>query len=354
MGINADNAEWRSRGMGACVRSLAPMVGLIFGSACASTPALKAGAAAQTEAAPAPSTPFVVEVRADSLLVGGKVTPARARAIDKAVQRELELSRSAVLRAEAGADGKTFALILSQLRSAADRVWFEHDGEKLDVSDFYPDPSRINWLTLSWETSGPTLAFWDSVKRESIEPVVWQFGDRESEAAVRKLLGEHCPDATCRIGLAVEGASSVSDIAAALQALAALRDRQKVQFDVLSTALPHSPVKLKAGEEPKAASRSAGRIPWEMIQSTIHSQFNTFRACYRAGLQRSRRLQGFIRVQFVITQDGKVQGLERVAASLPDEQVVQCVVDALGQLRFPESPTGIVKVVYPFKFAPPP
>jgi hypothetical protein len=328
------------------------MVGLLCGIACASTPTLKAGTAAQTGAAPAPSTPFVVEVRADSLVVGGAVTPTTARAIDKAVQRELAFSRSAVLRAQAGADREAFAIVLSQLRSAADRVWFEHHGEKLDVSDFYPDEPRIDWLTLSWETSGPMLTFWDSVKRGSIEPVVWQFGDQKSEVAVRKLLGEHCHNATCRIGLALEGAASVSDIAAALQALTALRERQKVQFTVLSTALPHSPVKLRAGEQPKAASRSTGRIPPEMIGTTIRSRSNAFRACYGAGLQRGRRLEGFISVRFVITQDGKVQRPERAASTLPDEQVVQCVVDAFGQLRFPESPTGIVEVVHPIHFVP--
>jgi hypothetical protein len=68
----------------------------------------------------------------------------------------------------------------------------------------------------------------------------------------------------------------------------------------------------------------------------------------------SRRLKGFISVQFVITQDGKVQRPERAASSLPDQQVVQCVVDAFGHLPFPESPTGIVKVVYPMNFVPTP
>jgi hypothetical protein len=350
MNTKAGSAEWGSRKIGARVRSLAPISGLLCGIACASTPALKAGAPAQTGAAPAPS-PFVVEVRADSLLVGGKVTPVSATAIDKAVKRELELSRSAVLHAEAGADRETFAIMLSKLRSAADRLWFEHHGEKLDVSDFYPDEARIEWLTLSWETNGPTLTFWDSVKRDSIEPVVWRFGDRKSEVAVLKLLDEHChDDATCRIGLAVEGAGSVSDIAAALQALTALRELQKVQFDVLSTALPHSPVKLGEGEEPKEASRSAGRIPPEMIQSTIRSRSNTLRACYTAGLQHRPRPTGFMSVKFVITQDGKVQRAERAASRLLDEQVIQCVVDAFRQLRFPESPTGIVTVVYPIHF----
>jgi hypothetical protein len=74
----------------------------------------------------------------------------------------------------------------------------------------YPDEPRIDWLTLLSETSGPTLTFWDSVKRGSIEPVVWQFGDRKSEVAVLKLLGEHCHNARCRIGLAVEGAAAVA------------------------------------------------------------------------------------------------------------------------------------------------
>jgi hypothetical protein len=333
-----------------CVRSLAPIVGLLCGIACASTPTLKAGGPAHPDAAPAPSPPFVVEVRADSLMVGGKVTLASEPAIKKALKRELKLSPSAVLRAEAGANRETFAFILGRLRSKADRVWFEHRGEKLDVSNFYPDEARIDWLTLSWETSGPTLTFWDAVKRGSIEPVVWQFDDRKSELAVLKLVGEHCQNATCRIALAVEGAASVSDIAAALEALTALRERQKVQFDVLSTALPHSPVELKAGEEPKVASRSAGRLPPEMIQSTISSRSNLFRACYSAGLERNRRLEGFISVRFVITQDGKVLRPERAAARLSDEQMIQCLIAAFAQLRFPESPTGIVTVVYPIHF----
>ena len=74
----------------------------------------------------------------------------------------------------------------------------------------------------------------------------------------------------------------------------------------------------------------------------------------------AQKLAGTVAVQFVINQDGSVQGAS-VATNqeagndttpLADPNVVQCVVGGFGKLKCPAPQGGYVTVVYPIVFAP--
>jgi beta-lactamase regulating signal transducer with metallopeptidase domain len=105
---------------------------------------------------------------------------------------------------------------------------------------------------------------------------------------------------------------------------------------------------------------NGGRLPPESIQAVVRQNFGAFRSCYESGLQQNAKLAGTVAVQFVINQDGSVQGAS-VATNqeagndttpLADPNVVQCVVGGFGKLKFPAPQGGYVTVVYPIVFAP--
>jgi hypothetical protein len=99
---------------------------------------------------------------------------------------------------------------------------------------------------------------------------------------------------------------------------------------------------------------SVGRgLPPETIQRIVRQHSNGFRACYEQGFARNASLAGLVRVRFVIRADGKVGEVEDAGEStLPDADVVRCIVRKFGQLSFPPPDGGQVDVVYPIRFAP--
>jgi len=116
-----------------------------------------------------------------------------------------------------------------------------------------------------------------------------------------------------------------------------------------------------------------GRLPPELIQKIVRARFGEYRQCYEDGLRREPKLEGRVSVHFVINLDGHVSAVmnaddappdafgrsnPQVAAnsppplpSMPDLQVVACVVAAFRNLAFPAPEGGIVTVTYPIMFA---
>jgi beta-lactamase regulating signal transducer with metallopeptidase domain len=105
---------------------------------------------------------------------------------------------------------------------------------------------------------------------------------------------------------------------------------------------------------------NGGRLPPESVQAVVRQNFGAFRTCYESGLQQNAKLAGTVAVQFVINQDGGVQGAsvatgqgaDSAATTLPDTNVVQCVVGGFGKLSFPPPQGGYVTVIYPIAFSP--
>jgi Ca-activated chloride channel family protein len=84
----------------------------------------------------------------------------------------------------------------------------------------------------------------------------------------------------------------------------------------------------------------------------VRSNHGRFRLCYEQGLARNPSLEGRVVVRFIIDQSGSVAHATNAGSTLPDSQVVQCVVQAIPQLSFPPSEGGTVTVVYPILLSP--
>ncbi|MDI1435154.1 AgmX/PglI C-terminal domain-containing protein [Polyangium sorediatum] len=102
-----------------------------------------------------------------------------------------------------------------------------------------------------------------------------------------------------------------------------------------------------------ALDAPAGRLDPAEIQKIIRGNFKTLQACYEEGLKKNPNLGGRIAIKFVIGKDGKPASVgEETPATLPDPDVVKCVLAAVETLTFPAPEGGVVKVVYPIMFAP--
>ncbi len=100
------------------------------------------------------------------------------------------------------------------------------------------------------------------------------------------------------------------------------------------------------------ASNVSGRLPPEVIQRIVRSNYGRFRMCYEQGLRGNPSLEGRVVVRFVIDQGGRVAHAASAGSTLPNDQVVQCVVQGFTRLSFPEVEGGVVTVVYPIIFSP--
>jgi hypothetical protein len=96
----------------------------------------------------------------------------------------------------------------------------------------------------------------------------------------------------------------------------------------------------------------SGRLPPEIIQRIVRSNFGRFRACYEDGLKRNPALEGRVTTSFVIGRDGSVSNVADAGGDLPDAAVKSCVIRAFYGLSFPQPEGGIVTNVYPIVFSP--
>jgi hypothetical protein len=94
-----------------------------------------------------------------------------------------------------------------------------------------------------------------------------------------------------------------------------------------------------------------GRLPPEVVQRIVRQNTGRFRLCYENGLRSNPNLQGRVAVKFVIDRNGSVSMTADGGSDLPDQGVVQCVVQGFGNLTFPQPEGGMVTVVYPIMFA---
>ena len=124
-------------------------------------------------------------------------------------------------------------------------------------------------------------------------------------------------------------------------------DRYGYQFD--DDPVAKTPPKANA---PAGTSNAGGRLAPEVIQDVVRQSFGAFRSCYETGLKKNAKLAGKATVSFVINPDGSVGGTKDDGSTLPDADVVGCVVKGFAALSFPPPQGGYVTVVYPIEFAP--
>jgi hypothetical protein len=86
------------------------------------------------------------------------------------------------------------------------------------------------------------------------------------------------------------------------------------------------------------------------IDQVIRRSQGLFRTCYQKELNRNSTLSGDIRIHFQILPNGRVTGQRKNGGSMTNGEVIQCVKNSLGYLRFPQKGGALVN--YPFVFNP--
>jgi formylglycine-generating enzyme required for sulfatase activity len=104
--------------------------------------------------------------------------------------------------------------------------------------------------------------------------------------------------------------------------------------------------KMKIG-----SGASSGFCKKSNLKAVVRRRAGALRACYEARLQLNPKLKGKLIAQWVITEDGAVREA-KIAGSLEDGKVKNCVLRVLRRMRFAKPEAGICRVRWPFVFAP--
>ncbi|MDP3500295.1 MAG: AgmX/PglI C-terminal domain-containing protein [Myxococcales bacterium] len=99
-----------------------------------------------------------------------------------------------------------------------------------------------------------------------------------------------------------------------------------------------------------------GAIPKELVAATLRTALPAIRNCYEKSLTTQPTLAGKVMTSFRIGADGRVDEATEAPGEgppFPDPKVTECILKQIRALRFPKpNGGGVVKVKYPFVFAP--
>ncbi len=95
---------------------------------------------------------------------------------------------------------------------------------------------------------------------------------------------------------------------------------------------------------------SPGFLAPEVVDNVVELGFPLFARCYRDGVQRNSKLDGAVRLRFVVARSGQVTAVRDGGSDLTDRQVVDCVAEGFYGLRFPEPTRGEAHLVYRIHF----
>ncbi|HWB82411.1 MAG TPA: TonB family protein [Nannocystaceae bacterium] len=122
---------------------------------------------------------------------------------------------------------------------------------------------------------------------------------------------------------------------------------------------PGDPVPASSGTDPldpKAkytkATVGAG-LDKDIVRRVVRAHIDEVRHCYNLGLVKNENLAGRVAVQFTISFSGGVESAKAVESTLPDQEVTDCIVNAVKRWKFPKPDGGgSVAVTYPFMLEP--
>jgi hypothetical protein len=122
------------------------------------------------------------------------------------------------------------------------------------------------------------------------------------------------------------------------------------------TAAPADPPDAKPVEPGISATGAPtrGRLPKAVIAEKLKSIGPAIQACYERGLKTKPELHGSVNVNFVVAPDGKVAHADVGEANdaLSDAPTVDCILDEIKKLEFPEPSGGRVFINYPLRLEP--
>jgi tetratricopeptide (TPR) repeat protein len=87
-----------------------------------------------------------------------------------------------------------------------------------------------------------------------------------------------------------------------------------------------------------------------VVRAIMRAHFGSFRACYRASLDRQPGHQRHIKVRLEIGPTGSVTQSEQLENDFIDAQVAPCIVEKLRSLRFPAPASGATTIVQTLSF----
>jgi tetratricopeptide (TPR) repeat protein len=125
-----------------------------------------------------------------------------------------------------------------------------------------------------------------------------------------------------------------------------------IDRDVFRRLREYKAAAASAPAQGDAPGPSRHELSDAVVRTIVARRRDGYQRCYADGVARDPTLAGRVIVRFVIERDGTVSSPADDGSTLPDKQVVQCVVGELAQLRFPAREAGEAQtVVYPFLFA---
>jgi hypothetical protein len=98
-----------------------------------------------------------------------------------------------------------------------------------------------------------------------------------------------------------------------------------------------------------------GKLPKAVIDEKLKSAQPAIQGCYERGLKTTPSLRGNLSINFVVSPEGKVAHAEamEVEDPLTDQPTIECILDVMKKLEFPQPSGGRVFINYPLKLEAP-
>jgi len=90
----------------------------------------------------------------------------------------------------------------------------------------------------------------------------------------------------------------------------------------------------------------------ETVEAVIRKRKSVIRNCYQKAQALNPTLRGNVTIAFAVAQDGNVSSAAIESASLPDDEVLECIRRQFQSLVFPRPVNGSYRGTYPFNFVP--
>lgn len=94
-----------------------------------------------------------------------------------------------------------------------------------------------------------------------------------------------------------------------------------------------------------------GKLPKAVIDEKLKSAQPAIQGCYERGLKTAPSMRGNVSINFVVSPEGKVAHAEamEVEDPLTDQPTIECILDVMKKLEFPQPSGGRVFINYPLK-----
>lgn len=269
----------------------------------------------------------------ERLGIGGKLVSSEQVAAELG-SRSDGVNTLAVWLAPNYDDDKLEQLLTAAARAEIASVELHRDGRTIAMPLRGRAPGRLN----VWN-HGAELQVYDA---DAASTSTVTANDVNAEQRLRDRLSAICKEAPCQVQMELTAGNDGQ-----IWRLLDVWQRATAGLTRVTATLSAHP------RGPSLGTADSGHLPPSLIQRVVRSHFPAVQKCYEAGLGRDSSLTGRVEARFIIGRDGKVSDIAASqGTSLPDAQVVSCVLNVFQKLEFPSPGDGPVTVVYPVMLAP--